>query len=54
MRRRDLLALVAGAASLRPLVAGAQKAMPVVGYLGPGTLDATLSIGQKPRNRRQP
>jgi putative ABC transport system substrate-binding protein len=41
MRRRDLLILFAGAATLRSLVAGAQKAMPVVGYLGPGTLDAT-------------
>jgi len=38
MRRRDLLALVAGATVLRPLAGRAQqKPIPVIGYLGHGT-----------------
>jgi putative ABC transport system substrate-binding protein len=40
MRRRDLLALVAGATILRPPAApGQQKAMPVVGFLTAGSVD---------------
>jgi putative ABC transport system substrate-binding protein len=38
MRRRDLLTLVAGTATLRPFATRAQqKAMPVIGYLSPGS-----------------
>jgi len=37
MRRRDLLALIAGAAALRPLAVVAQQPkVPVIGYLNPG------------------
>jgi putative ABC transport system substrate-binding protein len=38
MNRRDLIALLGGAAML-PVAARAQQAMPVIGYLGPGSLD---------------
>jgi putative tryptophan/tyrosine transport system substrate-binding protein len=37
MRRRDLLALAAGTAALRPLAGVAQPAIPVIGFLGNST-----------------
>jgi putative tryptophan/tyrosine transport system substrate-binding protein len=37
MRRRDLIALLAGAAIVRPLDAVAQQPMPVIGYLSTGS-----------------
>ena len=37
MRRRDLIALVAGAAIVWPVCAGAQQPMPVIGYLSAGS-----------------
>jgi ABC transporter substrate binding protein/GAF domain len=41
MRRRDLLAVVAGVTALRPLVGAAQqKAMPVIGFLDAGSRDS--------------
>jgi putative tryptophan/tyrosine transport system substrate-binding protein len=41
VRRRDLLALVGGAAGLAPLgVRAQQKAMPVIGYLNGTTPEA--------------
>jgi putative ABC transport system substrate-binding protein len=45
MRRRDLLVFVAGATTLRQLVAGAQQTtMPVVGFLAAGSFDADPSL----------
>jgi putative ABC transport system substrate-binding protein len=43
MNRRDLMALVAGAAALGPLAARAQKPMPVIGYLSSNSAEAGAS-----------
>src|SRR5262245_24688388 len=43
MRRRELI-LLGGAATLAPLAAYAQQAMPVIGYLDPGTQEAGASF----------
>ena len=45
MRRRDLVAMIAGAATLRPLAPSAQqKAMPVIGYLSQRSPTDSASI----------
>jgi putative tryptophan/tyrosine transport system substrate-binding protein len=46
MRRRDLMALLAGSAALWPLAGRAQqrKPMPAIGYLGAGSLDSRVAV----------
>ena len=45
MRRREFIALIGGVAGLRPLVVCAQqKAMPVIGFLGPFGADMSAQI----------
>ena len=45
MRRRDILALVAGTAALCPLTPAAQqKKMPVIGWLHSLTADQSASV----------
>ena len=46
MRRRELLAGLAGAVAARPLAAGAQKGVPVIGFLSSASPDLHASLLQ--------
>ena len=46
MRRRELLAGLAGVAAARPLAAGAQKGVPVIGFLSSASPDLHASLLQ--------
>jgi len=44
MNRRDLLALIGGAAALAPFAAIAQPGLPVIGYLGSRSAEAEIPL----------